>query len=244
MDASIAKDDARPLLIVTGLPQEARIATGPGVTVICSSSDPNQLRAQLGAFDASKVRGIISFGVAGGLDPALHPGDIVIATEIVAANASWTTSDFFTADMINDARADGRRVVRGILAGAEEVVLNPTDKATLRAETSAIGVDMESHIAAAYAASAGLPFTAVRVISDPASRALPEIAANALKPDGNIDIWKILRGIARRPSVIPDLVRTSRDFNQAIAALRGCRSLLLASSGFLGSRNGLIFADL
>lgn len=244
MDASVTSDDARPLLIVTGLPQEARIATGPGVTVICSSSDPKQLRAQLGAFDAGQVRGIISFGVAGGLDPALHPGDIVIATEIVATGSRWTTTDFFTADMVDLVTGNGRRIVRGILAGAEEVVLNPTDKAALRANTNAIGVDMESHIAAAYAASAGLPFTAVRVISDPASRALPEIAANALKPNGDIDIWKVLKGIARKPSAIPDLMRTSRDFNQAIAALRGCRSLLLASGGLLGSGGGLVLADI
>lgn len=244
MDASVTKDDARPLLIVTGLPQEASIATGPGVTVICSSSDPKQLRAQFNAFDASQVRGIISFGVAGGLDPALRPGDIVIATEVVAADSRWTTAEFFTADMIDLVAGSGRRVVRGILAGAEEVVLNPTDKAALRAITNAVGVDMESHIAAGYAASAGLPFTAVRVISDPASRALPEIAANALKPDGNIDIWKVLRGIARKPSAIPDLMRTSRDFNQAIAALRGCRSLLLAGSGLLGSRDGLVLSDI
>ena len=32
--------DSRPVLIVTGLVQEARIAAGPGMTVICSSSDP------------------------------------------------------------------------------------------------------------------------------------------------------------------------------------------------------------
>ena len=37
--------DPRPVLIVTGLVQEARIAAGPGMTVICSSSDPQQLRA-------------------------------------------------------------------------------------------------------------------------------------------------------------------------------------------------------
>src|ERR1700733_13353036 len=39
--------DPRPVLIVTGLIQEARIAAGPGMTVICSSSDPQQLRALL-----------------------------------------------------------------------------------------------------------------------------------------------------------------------------------------------------
>jgi hypothetical protein len=57
------------VLIVTGLAQEARIAAGPGMTVICSSSDPAQLRALLTVFDPLTIRGVISFGVAGGLDP-------------------------------------------------------------------------------------------------------------------------------------------------------------------------------
>ena len=73
--------DPRPILIVTGLIQEARIAAGPGMTVICSSSDPQQLRALLTVFDPTTIRGVISFGVAGGLDPSLRSGDVVVATD-------------------------------------------------------------------------------------------------------------------------------------------------------------------
>jgi len=86
---------------------------------------------------------------------------------------------------------------------------------------------MESHIAAAYAASVGLPFAALRVINDPASRSLPALALNALKPNGDICPRKVLRGVARKPSVIPSLMRTAHDFNRAIATLRRCRRLLL-----------------
>jgi nucleoside phosphorylase len=70
--------DPRPVLIVTGLVQEARIAAGPGMIVICSSSDPMQLRALLATLDSSTFRGVISFGVAGGLDPSLKTGDVVV----------------------------------------------------------------------------------------------------------------------------------------------------------------------
>ena len=63
-------------------------------------------------------------------------------------------------------------MVRGGLAGVEQVVAARACKAALRSETGAAAVDMESHIAAAYAAEAGLPFAALRVISDPATRAL------------------------------------------------------------------------
>lgn len=227
----------RPLLVVTGLPKEARIAAGPGMAVICSSSDPAQLRRQLGAFHPANVRGIISFGVAGGLDPSLRPGDIVVATEIVVVGSRWAAASALSDTLFAQVGAGNRKVVQGIIAGAEEVVIHPHDKSELRRATAALAVDMESHIAAAYATAMGLPFAAIRVVSDPATRALPALALDALKPNGDIDIWKVLRGIARKPSVIPSLMRTARDFNQAIAALRGCRSLLLDRS------SGLVPAD-
>src|SRR4051812_22354900 len=82
-------NDPRPVLIVTGLVQEARIAAGPGMIVICSSSDPQQLRALLATLDSSTFRGVISFGVAGGLDPSLRSGDVVVATEVLAGDTRF-----------------------------------------------------------------------------------------------------------------------------------------------------------
>jgi len=235
----------RPLLIVTGLPQEARIAAGPGMTVICSSSDPTQLRSQLGDFDPQSVRGIISFGVAGGLDPALSTGDIIVATEVVAEGVRWASAAGLSSELIGDVSELSYRITRGILAGSEIVVPGQSGKAKLRSETNAAAVDMESHIAAAYATSVGLPFAAFRVISDPASRALPEIATTALRPDGRVDVWRVVRSIARQPTVIPELVQTARDFNRAIMTLRSCRRLLGGEGGSLLSGSGsLVTADL
>ena len=82
---------------------------------------------------------------------------------------------------------------------------------------------MESHIAAAYAAKAGLPFAALRVIADPASRALPALAKSAIKPNGDIDLRKILRGVARNP-------RTLREE-------RAIESRALALLDYVGIRN-------
>jgi hypothetical protein len=117
-----------------------------------------------------------------------------------------------------------------MLAGSEDVVLGQASKAALRARTGAAAVDMESRIAAAFAEENDLPFAAVRVISDPASRALPRLAMDALKPDGQVDIWKVMRGIALNPMAIPALVSAGRDFNRALRSLSGCRGLLLGDS--------------
>jgi adenosylhomocysteine nucleosidase len=221
--------DPRPVLIVTGLVQEARIAAGPGMAVICSSSDPRQLRALLATLDPTSFRGVISFGVAGGLDPALKSGDIVVATEVLAGDSRWLAELPLNEDQIASVALKRRRVVRGGLAGVEQVIAARAGKAALWSKTGASAVDMESHIAAAYAVEAGLPFAALRVISDPASRALPAIAMSAIKPNGDIDLRKVLRGVARNPLSLRALVSTGIDFNRALRSLRGCRSFLLGS---------------
>jgi adenosylhomocysteine nucleosidase len=227
--------DPRPILIVTGLVQEARIAAGPGMTVICSSSDPQQLRALLTVFDPTTIRGVISFGVAGGLDPSLKPGDVVVATEVLAGDTRWLAGLALNEDLVASVAMGRRRVVRGSLAGAEQVVSARALKAALHLETGAAAVDMESHIAAAYAAEAGLPFAALRVISDPATRALPALAMAALKPNGEIDLRKVLSGVARNPMTLRALVSTGIDFNRALKSLRGCRGFLLGGESLVAA---------
>jgi adenosylhomocysteine nucleosidase len=225
--------DSRPILIVTGLVQEARIAAGPGMAVICSSSSPTQLRALLTVVDPESIRGVISFGVAGGLDPTLRSGDVVVATEVLAGDARWAAGLSLSDDLIDKLTSGRRRVVRGSLAGAEEVVTGRSCKAALHSETGAAAVDMESHIAAAYAAEQGLPFAALRVISDPAHRALPALAREAIKPDGQIDVAAILRGVVRNPATVRALVSTGLDFNRALRSLRVSRDFLIGSEGLV-----------
>lgn len=227
--------DPRPILIVTGLVQEARIAAGPGMVVICSSSDPKQLRALLTVFDPSTIRGVISFGVAGGLDPSLKPGDIVLATEVVAGDGRWLAGLSLNEEVVASVGLRRRRIIRGGLAGAEEVVAAQARKAALWLQTGAAAVDMESHIAAAYAAEAGLPFAALRVISDSAHRSLPTLAKSAIRPDGKIDLRKIFSGLVRNPRAVSALVSTGLDFNRALRSLRGCRGFLLGSEGLLAA---------
>jgi adenosylhomocysteine nucleosidase len=225
--------DPRPVLIVTGLLQEARIAAGPGMTVICSINDPQQLRALLATFDPSTIRGVISFGVAGGLCPTLKSGDVVVATEVMAGDSRWLAGLTLSEELMAGAGLGRRRVVQGGLAGVEKVVAAQSGKAALHLETGAVAVDMESHIAAAYAEEAGLPFAALRVISDPAGRALPSLAVTAIKPNGDIDFRKVLRGVARNPFTLRALVSTGLDFNRALRSLRGCRGFLLGGEGLV-----------
>jgi hopanoid-associated phosphorylase len=214
-------------LVITGLAQESRIAAGPGVShVVCSGSDPERLRGQLARLDATGLRAVISFGIAGGLDPSLQPGDVVVATAVIAEQGAWKVPATVVSAMADRVRASGIEVAQGALVGVDEPILLPTDKAAVRRETDAIAVDMESHIGAAYAADNELPFAAIRVISDPAVRALPPLAKKALKPDGRVDFGAVISGLARAPSEISTLIRAGGDAGRAFAGLRRCRRFL------------------
>ncbi len=214
-------------LVITGLAQESRIAAGPGVShVVCSGSDPGRLRKRLSRLDPTGLRAVVSFGIAGGLDPSLQPGDVVVATAIIAESGAWKVPGGVVSAMADRVRASGIGVAQGPLVGVEEPVLLPTEKATMRRETDAIAVDMESHIGAAYAAANELPFAAIRVISDPAIRALPPLAKQALKADGRIDFGAVATGLARAPSELSKLLRAGGDVGRAFAGLRRCRRFL------------------
>lgn len=216
----------RPVLIVTGLVQEARIAAGPGLLVICGGSSPGQLRALLATLDSSTFRAVISFGIAGGLDPALRPGDVVVANEVAAGEIRWPAASSLQEELITCIALKHGRIVSGGLAGVEQVVVNRTCKAALRLKTGAAAVDMESHIAAAYAADAELPFAALRVISDPAHRGLPPLVKSAIKLNGDTDLGAVLRNVARNPLTLRSLVPAGIDFNRALRSLRSCRGFL------------------
>ena len=84
----------------------------------------------------------------------------------------------------------GRRVVRGGLAGVEEVVAAQACKAALHSETGAAAVDMESHIAAAYAAEAGFPLPRCGSSAIPPAGRCRRWRGRAIKPNGDIDLRK------------------------------------------------------
>jgi len=214
----------RRVLLVCGLAREARIGAGPGVTAICGGAD--RIAALLRNQPVAGVGAVISFGIAGGLGPSLRTGDVVLGTRIVHAGVEWRSHPLLLSalnDGLTKARLDTRQIT---IAGVDAPVLTPNAKAELRAATSADAADMESHLAAAYAALHGVPFCALRVISDSAAHALPPLAAHALTADGRTDFAAVLTGVVRQPGQIGALIQTGRDAAAAFAMLRRCRRLL------------------
>jgi hopanoid-associated phosphorylase len=209
----------RSVIALVGLAFEARIAAGPGVLVVCRGRETTDLlRLAIGA----GCRSIISFGVAGGLAPNLIPGDCVVASAIIDYPAVRPTDPLWSrklAEMIPDAR-------HGPIMGVNAVVSDPADKRKLHTFTRAVAVDMESHLVARLADAHGLAFAAVRVIIDPAHRAVPPAALLAMASGGSTDVSAMLREILTRPSQVSPLMRLAADAIAARAALVRLRRTL------------------
>jgi adenosylhomocysteine nucleosidase len=214
------------VIAVASLSLEARIAQGPGVSVLCTHS--LQLGVTLKEAIGRGASGIISFGIAGGLAPNLVAGNWIVAsgirngTNVIATDRAWTQS---LLEAIPDA-------IHAEVVGVDALLMGPIEKARVHARTGAVAVDMESHIAAEIAFEHRIPFAACRIIIDAAHRTLPPAAAVGLRQNGTPDVLAVLYSVLQKPGQLPDLIRTAIDARRAHRALRLGRKRLGAGLGF------------
>src|SRR5690606_20133882 len=96
------------------------------------------------------ARALVSWGLAGGLDPALAPGAVVVPSAVLAdgacfpCDADWAAAVRAAARDAGLAAADG-----GTLLGVAVPLATPSSKAHAYAETGAVAADMESGAIAA-----------------------------------------------------------------------------------------------
>ena len=215
--------------IVTALAPEAAIAgraaaSAPDETTapIVHFAGPGADRAQRAAraLIAEGSAALLSFGVAGGLDPTLRPGTVVLADRLVGPDRSVLGADAEWRDRLLRVGRDRMVMKIGDIAGIDRPLQDPHDKASLYEATGAVALDMESYFVAQIARDADIPFLAVRAIADPASRTVPEAAMRALGPDGRTHPLKALRALLASPAEIWEFALVARDGRAAFAALR------------------------
>jgi hopanoid-associated phosphorylase len=209
------------VVVVTGMAFEARIAAGAGVEVLWGASGV-MLERLLAARLRLPCEGVISFGVAGGLDPSLAPGAVVVAERIVDGGNCFETDPAWCAAV----RQALPSAVGGTVAGGAAAVASVADKQALQCVTGAVAVDMESHLAARLAQAAHRRFMACRVVLDPAGRPVPSAALAALGNDGRTRLAALLVTLARHPRQLAGLLQLAHDATVAHAALRTTRTLL------------------
>ncbi len=124
------------IVAVVGLQFEARIIAGPAVRAVVLGASGTPLAALLLPTD----RGVISFGICGGLAPGLAPGACVIASSISDGTRAWATDKAWTKCL---ARSIPNAIVGPIL-GVDAPIRDISAKSLLHKRHGAVAVDMES----------------------------------------------------------------------------------------------------
>lgn len=165
---------------------------------------------------------LVSWGMAGGLDPRLTPGTIFLPDTVIStAGAELATAQPWR-ERLGAAVSAHRPVKEGRLLTSARAVGSLADKAALFRATGAVAVDMESSAVAEVAQFHQLPFIAVRVIVDGAADALPRAVTAAADHEGHLQIWRLLGALARTPGELGPLLRLAgryRAANRSLAAV-------------------------
>jgi len=170
--------------------------------------------------DAGAVR-LMSFGMAGGLDPELSAGTVVVPTEVISSSGTRFTTSAEWREQLCLGIARQRTSVGGVLLSSAAPVDAVADKAALFQE-----VDMESLGIAEVAAARGLPFMAVRVIVDTAGDVLPR-AVVAASQAGQVSMRRLIGGLALAPMELFAIIRLAQRYRAARRSLSA-----VASAGF------------
>jgi len=193
---------------------------------------------------------LICAGFAGGLAPWVRVGDVVVAegtaawtepyearcAEARAAETGGGPRDVDPMDysvrchpdlvaLAPPVRQGGASVFRGLLLTTTEVIGTGDAKQRIRRLSGATAVDMESWAVAEVCGSRGVPFVAVRAVTDTAADDVPEAAAS-LASVGSLS-RRLLR-LAGRPGDWSTALRIRTNARTASDSLGDVLAMMLA----------------
>jgi adenosylhomocysteine nucleosidase len=223
--------------VVTGSSVEARCLRGLHVHVACSGGSAERARAEATRLVAEGTAALVSFGLAGGLAPELRQGDLLLPESVRSARtAAWPVDPIWRERVHAGLIAGGLSPRAGAILGSERIVATKADKRELFEATGAQAVDMESHEVAAVAAAAGLPFLVFRALADPYDQVIPQVAREALRPDGRVRLQGLLGGLFRERGGAIALVRLARQSVRGLLCLRHAAAQAGPGLGFHSPR--------
>lgn len=226
----------RQIGVVTGLASEfSCLDDAPASAVLdrrVVGADAGRARDAALAMVAAGCVGLVSFGTAGGLDPKLRPGAVVVGEAVWSEEGGLFETDAKWRRRVVDLLEAVSDVHSAVLAGSPTAVRAIADKRQLQARSGAIAVDMESHAVARVAVDKGVPFLAIRAVVDDARSTVPTWLMGLVRTDGTIRGGATIAGLIAHPGDIPTLIRLGSGSGKAHAALRRVALALGADFGF------------
>jgi hypothetical protein len=215
-----------------------------GVRVVCSGGRPGRAYDEARRLLGEGASALLSFGIAGGLDPALATGALVIGTAVVVGDKMimcdqrWVESlrvalsPPYQPSPLKGEGEGTKGVTTGPIFGAAQAVVYPAEKTALHRRWQALTVDLESSGVARACAETGKPFAVLRAVADPAMRAIPRSALVGLTAAGRMNPFAVGRGLLARPGDLPGLMKLGRETRIALRALADAARRLGPTLGF------------
>jgi adenosylhomocysteine nucleosidase len=178
--------------------------------VLAATGDGPKNAAQMARTLCERFRptAFVGVGVAGALSQGLRPFELVASARLTNGSGPTLPADGV---LLSVATAGGARPVT--LVSTNAPMVRVTEKKALLDrchEPGPVAVDMESAAWAAAAAACGVPFIAIRAITDGPEDELPHYLPECLGADGGIRRSAVLRAALARPSSIPELLALRR----------------------------------
>lgn len=196
--------DGRSYRAVTGLFGRIRVAL-----VQMGIGSARAETATQWAIDRFRPRKALLIGFSGGLDPALRPGDLVVADRAL--------SDGGKPIPLAPIAVEGG--VAGAVISSATVVESPASKRQLRQVADAIAVDMESYAVATVCSQRGVPLSVARAISDSAEDSVRRELISLVNSDGGLNLLRAMATIPLRPDLWRDVARLNRNVKAASRSL-------------------------
>jgi adenosylhomocysteine nucleosidase len=199
------------------------------ICLVESGMGPQRAAAATTALIAAAAPGlIINFGFAGGVTNGLATGDIAVASGAADCSTSGVTSLPGISErhreraiaLLNGRRADGGyRSVLATFLTAGQIQNKRELAARLPGGSGEYLLDMETTAVVRTAVAAGIPVLAVRAISDGANEELGFSIDEFTDETMTVRIGKVLKTVARKPWIIPQLIRLAGNVRLAGAHL-------------------------
>ncbi|MEA5114856.1 MAG: nucleoside phosphorylase [Geobacteraceae bacterium] len=169
---------------------------------------------------AHKPQLLLSFGFGGAVRQGLATGDLVLANRLFRLDAGKLTQ-LEGPDLKLTCQA-GRALESHGASGAFHLHRGEfitTDRIENKPELAGLLVkgmenpllDMETSAVALVASAAQIPFMAIRAVSDSADEELDFSIAELTDREMNVSIPRVLLTLARKPRILPQLLRLSRN---------------------------------
>lgn len=215
--------EARAISRRLQLPPSQRVAVGRLWRGGAGAQEVVLLRCGMGARRAAcatrwllrhgRPAALLAAGFAGGLQPALAPGDAVLAEAFLTLPAGAAPpcclhpAPHLARRVAEAAAAAALACHTGPLLSVPAPVSSAAAKRQLGQASGALAVDLETYAVARLACRHRVPFAALRVVFDACHEALPPAAARLPAADGGLAAGRLLAVALRHPSLLLALPR-------------------------------------